>query len=60
MQQGKVQRPAKAAHGIAAIEGAGEELILRADQHGLVFRARIPVLRHIAAHEHMHRGRAGQ
>ncbi len=60
VQQGKVQRPAKTAHGIAPIERAGKELILRADQHGLVFGARIPVLRHIAAHKHMHRRRAGQ
>ena len=60
VQQGEIQRPAEAAHGVAAVEGAGQKLVLGADEDGVVFGAQVPVPRHVSAHEHMHCGRTGE
>ena len=53
VQQGEIERPAKAAHGIASVERTGKELILCADDHHVPVRCAVPVLIDTAAHKHM-------
>ena len=51
IQQTEVHRPARTIHAIAAIERAGEQHVLRADEDGFTLRVDVPFARVFAAHE---------
>ena len=51
VEQAKVHRPAVAAHAVAAVQRAGEQHVLRADEDGIVLGIEIPISLLLATHE---------